>query len=105
MRILDIDEIKSFPRNPQSHPFVERVIGTVRREYLDQALFFNKGDLESKLKTFQHYYNETRVHSSLDLKTPEVKANGRPTTKKSVSLAQYSWRSHCKGLYKYPAVA
>jgi hypothetical protein len=35
LRILDIDEIKSVPFVPRSHPFIERLIGTLRREYLD----------------------------------------------------------------------
>jgi putative transposase len=35
LRIMDIEEIKTVPYTPISHPFVERVIGTVRRELLD----------------------------------------------------------------------
>ena len=34
LRVLEIEEIKSVPYAPASHPFVERLIGTVRREYL-----------------------------------------------------------------------
>ena len=41
LRILEIDEIKTVPHVPRSHPFVERLIGTTRREYLDQVLFWN----------------------------------------------------------------
>lgn len=36
LRVLDIDELKSVPGTPTSHPFIERVIGTTKREYLDQ---------------------------------------------------------------------
>ena len=39
LRVLDIDEIKTVPHVPVSHPFVERLIGTIRREFLDQILF------------------------------------------------------------------
>jgi hypothetical protein len=46
LRILDITEIKSVPYTPQSHPFVERLIGTIRREYLDRVLFWNERDLK-----------------------------------------------------------
>jgi transposase InsO family protein len=35
LRVLEIEEVKSVPYVPVSHPFVERLIGTVRREYLD----------------------------------------------------------------------
>jgi hypothetical protein len=48
LRILDIQEIKSIPYVPLSHPFVERLIGTVRCEFLDQTLFWNASDLETR---------------------------------------------------------
>ncbi len=54
LRILDVDEIKSVPYTPRSHPFVERLIGTIRREYLDHTFFWNTQDLERKLDTFMH---------------------------------------------------
>jgi transposase InsO family protein len=41
MRILEINEIKSIPYTPISHPFVERLIGTIRREYLDNTFFWS----------------------------------------------------------------
>jgi hypothetical protein len=40
LRILEIGELKSVPGTPTSHLFIERVIGTTRREYLDQLFFF-----------------------------------------------------------------
>ncbi len=58
LRILDIDEIKTMPHVPVSHPFVERLIGTIRREFLDHVLFWNAPDLERKLADFQAYYND-----------------------------------------------
>ena len=53
LRVLEIGEIKSVPYAPVSHPFVERLIGTIRREYLDRALFWNAVDLARKLGEFQ----------------------------------------------------
>ena len=55
--MLEIDEIKTVSGISISHPFVERLIGTVRREYLDHTLFWNAIDLERKLSNFQTYYN------------------------------------------------
>jgi hypothetical protein len=52
LRILDVNEIKSIPYMPCSHPFIERLIGTVRRDFLGQTLFWNAIDLERKLKDF-----------------------------------------------------
>ncbi len=39
LRILEVREVKTVPYVPLSHPFVERLIGTIRREYLDQVPF------------------------------------------------------------------
>jgi hypothetical protein len=46
LRILDIEEIKSVPYALISHPFLEQLIGTIRREYLDRLFFWKSGDLE-----------------------------------------------------------
>jgi putative transposase len=45
-RILEVTEIKTLPSVPWSHPFVERLIGTIRREYLDHTLFWTTANLE-----------------------------------------------------------
>src|SRR6516225_3169858 len=46
LRVLEVKEIKPVPYVPLSHPFVERLIGTIRREYLDRVLFWTTADLE-----------------------------------------------------------
>ena len=66
LRVLEVQEIKTVPYVPLSHPFVERLIGTVRREYLDHTLFWTAADLENKLRLFQDYFNYQRVHSGVE---------------------------------------
>jgi putative transposase len=105
LRILEIDEIKSVPGYPVSHPFVERIIGTTRREYLDHLLFFNGRDLQNKLDQFQTYYNDIRTHSSLELKTPTAMAFGEASDKNVISIDHYRWKKHCNGLYQLPVAA
>ena len=73
LRILDIEPIKSVPYAPASHPFVERLIGSVRREYLDQVPFWSALDLERKLSLFKDYYNHERAHRGLDGTPPDAK--------------------------------
>jgi putative transposase len=46
LRILNVTAIKTVPYVPLSHPFVERLIGTMRHEFLDHVLFWNARDLE-----------------------------------------------------------
>src|ERR1700685_2897421 len=64
LRILEVTEIKTVPYVPLSHPFVERIIGTIRREYLDHMLFWTSADLENKLLDFRTYFNHHRTHHS-----------------------------------------
>jgi putative transposase len=52
LRILDVMEVKTVPYVPLSHPFIERLIGTIRREYLDQVPFWSARDLERRLMLF-----------------------------------------------------
>ena len=100
LRVLEIQEIKTVPYVPLSHPFVERLIGTIRREYLDQTLFWTAADLEVKLRDFQDYFNRHRVHSGLEGRLPEP--DEAPTR---LSLASYRWQQHCRGLYQTPIAA
>src|SRR4051794_35823235 len=76
LRVLEITEIKTVPYVPLSHPFVERLIGTIRREYLDRVLFWTTADLEMKLSDFQTFYNGHRTHGGLEGCLPEPTAEG-----------------------------
>ena len=100
LRILEVAEIKTVPYVPLSHPFVERLIGTIRREYLDRTLFWTTVDLENKLREFRDYFNSYRTHHSLEGQTPD-RSEARPV----VNLKSYRWQSHCRGLYQTPIAA
>jgi transposase InsO family protein len=102
-RILEIAAIKSVPRVPMSHRFIERLIGTVRRELLDHVPFWHAEDLGRKLRQFRDYYNEARVHRSLGGVTPS--AHVSTDIRRPVSLAAYRWQPHCRGLYELPVAA
>ena len=103
MRILEVEEIKPVPSVPVSHPFVERLIGTIRREFLDHVLIWNAIDLARKLDEFRIYYNENRVHQSLSGSTPGERS-GEPPPAHAV-FDQYAWRHHCRGLFQMPIAA
>ncbi|MGH1487331.1 MAG: integrase core domain-containing protein [Cellvibrionaceae bacterium] len=99
LRIREIEEVKSIPGTPTSHPFVERLIGTVRRELLDQTFFWNQSDLERKLDLFKDYFNQNRVHTSRDGKTPINQC------KSHLKLNKFGWQRHCRGLFQLPFLA
>ena len=103
LRVLDVVEMKTVPYVPLSHPFVERLIGTIRREFLDQVPFWNARDLERKLLLFKNYYNRGRVHRGLDGAIPD----SSPANKHQniAHLNDYLWKSCCRGLYQLPIAA
>ena len=103
LRISEIDEIKTVPDAPLSHPFVERLIGTMRREFLDHLLFWNARDLERKLAEFQAYYNAARSHASLDGRTPLTFTDNRQIA--PAVLSRVRWVSYCHDLVQLPVAA
>jgi putative transposase len=103
LRILEIDKIKTVPHVPMSHPFVERLIGTMRREFLDQVPFWNTRDLERKLGEFRVYYNAARSHASLDGRTPSTFVGEHVVG--TADPNHVRWVSHCRGLVQLPAAA
>src|SRR5215469_914527 len=103
LRVLEVDEIKTIPGTPRSHAFVERVIGTIRREYLDRIEFWSRRDLELKLEAYKTYYNQHRCHTGLAGVTPAQRsvAPAPPLAR----LDSYRWRQQCSGLFQTPAAA
>ena len=100
LRVLELTEIKSIPYVPLSHPFVERLIGTLRREYLDHLLFWTTTDLENKLLDFRTYFNNHRTHSSREGRTPVT-----PVSRPIANLRSFRWQHHCRSLYQTPMAA
>jgi putative transposase len=97
LRVLEVGEIKTTPSTPRSHAFVERLIGTIRREYLDRLWFWHQSDLERKLEDYQRFYNQYRCHTGLGGLTP-TRRSGAPAPP-FAHLDSYRWRPHCHGLF------
>jgi len=69
-----IQQVLSAPRAPWQRAYVERVIGSIRRECLDHVIVFHEASLSRHLQRFIAYYHESRTHLSLAKDTPA----GRP---------------------------
>ena len=84
VKALGMKEIKSAPRSPWQNAFVERAIGTLRRECTDHVIPFGRRHLLRTLLEYVEYYNESRPHQSLDRNSPaprEVESIGEVTAK------------------------
>jgi len=70
VKTLGIEELISAPRSPWQNPFVERLIGSIRRECTDHIIPLSERHLLRTLRKYQVYYNESRAHQSLDGNAP-----------------------------------
>jgi putative transposase len=75
---LGIHEVKIAPRAPWQNPYVERLIGTLRRECLDHVVVLNETHLRRLLHAYLAYYHGARTHLSLDKDAPEPRPVERP---------------------------
>jgi hypothetical protein len=71
---MGIKEVKIAPRSPWQSPYVERLIGNIRRECLNDVVVLNERHLRRVLRSYVGYYHIWRVHRSLDRDAP----NPRP---------------------------
>jgi hypothetical protein len=76
---------------PQQRAYVERVIGTIRRECLDHVIVFNEASLRRQMSLFLKYYHGSRTHLSLAKDTPESRPAQLAESGRVVAAAA-SWR-------------
>ena len=74
IKSLGIENVVTAPRSPWQNPFVERVIGSVRRDCLAHVIFLNKWHLRRILRGYFSYYHSSRTHLSLDKDSPDTRA-------------------------------
>jgi putative transposase len=68
---MGIKEVLSAPRSPWQRAYVERVIGSIRRECLDHVIVFDEASLRHSLRAYIAYYHRSRLHLSLDKDSPD----------------------------------
>src|SRR6266850_122873 len=72
------EEVVGAPRSPWQNPFVERVIGSIRRDLLDHLIVLGEGHARRLLRRYAEYYNSTRTHLSLAKDSPDGRAVSGP---------------------------
>jgi putative transposase len=91
---LGIHEVKTAPRSPWQNPYVERVIGTLRRECLDHMVVFNDTHLCRLLRDYLIYYHRARTHLSLDKDAPEPRFVEHPDQGRIVEIPMVGGLHH-----------
>jgi transposase InsO family protein len=71
---LGIADVQTAPASPWQNPYVERVIGSIRREFLDHVVVLNERHLRRLLRLYVKYYHEWRLHRSLRMDAPDCRA-------------------------------
>jgi putative transposase len=91
---MGIRQILTAPRAPWQNPFVERIIGSIRRECLDHFLILNEAHLRRLLRGYIGYYNTARPHQSLNHNSPRPREVQWPALGPVVAIPQVGGLHH-----------
>lgn len=83
---MAIEEVLTAPRSPWQNPYVERLIGSVRRECLNHFIVFNESGLRRILRSYFDYYQHSRTHLALAKDAPEPRTTQSPELGNVVAL-------------------
>ena len=75
---MGIEEVLITPKSPWQNPYVERLIGSIRRECLDHVIVLHERHLRRLLTEYLHYYHDWRTHRALDMDCPVPRPVQRP---------------------------
>jgi putative transposase len=91
---MKIKEVISAPRSPWQRAYVERVIGSIRRECLDHVIVFGEASLRRILSCYFSYYHQTRPHLSLEKDSPGPRPIQHPKLGPVVAIRQVGGLHH-----------
>src|SRR3984957_18293913 len=91
---MGVAEVVSAARSPWQNAYVERVIGSIRRECLDYIVICNERHLRRILSTYIDYYHRTRTHLSLDKDCPDPRPVTPPGVGRVVAFPQVNGLHH-----------
>jgi len=91
--LLGLVEVTTALRSPWQNPYVERVIGSIRRECLNHTIIIGERHLRRVVANYVRYYNRARTHLSLEKDSPD------PRPVHNMRRGRIVWRRHCGGLH------
>ena len=93
-RVMGMEEVLTAPRSPWQNPFVERLVGSIRRECLDHVIVWNERSLRRTLHNYFAYYQRSRTHLALGKDAPEPRAVAPPEQGRVVAIPQVGGLHH-----------
>ena len=91
---MGIEEVITAPRSPWQNAYVERIIGSIRRECLDHVIILDERHLRRVLLAYFQYHHQSRTHLSLGKDCPEPRPVQPPSTGTVVAFAQVGGLHH-----------
>jgi putative transposase len=91
---MELHEVLTAPRSPWQNAYVERFIGSVRRECLDHVIIVNAAGLRRVLNAYVAYYMAARTHLALEKDAPLPRPVARPTAGRVVAIPQVGGLHH-----------
>jgi len=91
---LEIQQIITARKSPRQNPYVERMIGSIRRECLNHVIILNERHLRRILRSYFAYYHRSRTHLSLGKDAPEPRPVQKPEMGKVIAIAQVGGLHH-----------
>jgi putative transposase len=89
-----IEDVMTVPHSPWQSPFVERLIGSIRRKCLNHVIVFNETHLRRILKSYIEYYHCSRTHLSLAKDAPMPRAKQPPDLGAVIEIAEVGGLHH-----------
>ena len=91
---MNIQEVLTAPHSPWQNGYVERLIGSIRRECLDHVIVLNKASLRRTLRSYFLYYERARTHLALGKDAPEPRTVQLPQCGEVVELPEVGGLHH-----------
>ena len=91
---MGIAEVVSAPASPWQNPYVERLIGSIRRECLDHVIVLNEAHLRRMLSLYSRYYHRSRTHLGLEKDTPDPRPVSATCTGPIVAIPEVGGLHH-----------
>jgi putative transposase len=91
---MGIEEVLIAPQSPWQNPYVEYVIGSIRRDVLDHVIVLHESHLRRLLTDYLTYYHRFRTHLSLAMDCPEPRAVEPPEAGEVVAVSEVGGLHH-----------